>query len=270
MAYLPLADAMFLCPRMAPVVAETRLRHQRAIELAGAVNTFGNAFIFATEVRKLDKQQVLVSSMLPRLMTAFQACIIVGERGLISEATLLARKALEVTFRIVAISRSEEVADKYIQADELNRRKLLDKLRALRTVTRALEEMHKLDKLHADATSIVKAEWIRELSVQWYAEQAGMLDFYNTAYAYFSQSAHTTVRDLEVLVEKDAEGEIEGLRYGPDPEGLSDLLCSSIEFVLVGLEEAFSVLPRGDTPGLLELRERMSSLSDDLANRSET
>ena len=249
---------------MDEIVAETRRRHRHAVELAESLNIFANSFIFATEVKKSQRQQVLISSMLPRLLTAFQACIITGERGLSSEATLLTRKVLEVTFRIVAISRSDDVATKYIQSDELNRRKLLDKLKSLRTVQHSPEEAERIDELHADATSTVKAEDIKELSIRWYASKAGMLDFYNTAYAYFSQSAHTTVRDLETLIDRDQAGEVEALRYGPDPDGLSDLLCSAIEFVLISLEAAFMVLPNGDHDRLGRYREQMTALFDEL------
>jgi len=267
---IALTDAMFLCHHMSDVVAETRNRHRRAIKLAEAVNVFANGFVFATEVRESDRQQVLVSSMLPRLLTAFQACILTGERGLSSEATLLSRKVLEVTFRIVAIARSDDVAAKYMQADDLNRRKLFQKLMLLRTFKRTTEETKQIELFHADAASIVEAGGIKELSIHWYAEQAGMLDFYNTAYAYFSQSAHTTIRDLEALVDKDAEGEVEALRYGPDPAGLSDLLCSAVEFVLISLEAAFLVLPSGDMDRLGQLREEMSTLSDELADSNQT
>lgn len=261
---LELSDAMFLCKGMENIVSQIRGRHRHAVQLAEGLNIFANHQIFATEVKKWDRQQVLVSSLLPRLLTAFQACILTGERGLSAEATLLARKVLEVTFRIVAIAKSDEVAAKYVQADGLNRRKLLQKLKSLRTVQHTPEETQRIEQLHAEAAAIVKAEGVEELSIQGYAEEAGMLDFYNTAYAYFSQSAHTTVRDLEALIEKGPDGDIEALRYGPDPDGFSDLLCSAIEFVLISLEAAFTILPNGNPEGLARFRKELTDLVDEL------
>jgi len=92
---------------------------------------------------------------------------------------------------------------------------------------------------------------------------------YNTAYALLSESAHANVRDLENLLEMDAGGNIEALRYGPDPNGLSEDLSIGIECVILSLEAAFTLLPGCDTEGLKRLRERMMSLFSEL-DKSET
>lgn len=264
---LQLSDAMFLCPAMAKVISDIRNEHRLALELAEELNVFGNRQLFATHVQKNNLQQVLVSSLLPRLLTAFQASVLTGERGLSAETKLLTRKVLEVTFRIVAIAKSEEVAKKYLQSDEQNRKKFLNKLRLLKTVKNTPEEVAKIDALHADATAKIVADDIKDLSIHWYADQACLLDMYNTAYAFLSESAHANVRDLVNLLETGEDGDIEALRYGPDPEALSDDLSIGIESVILSLEAAFALLPGADTEELKRLREKMTSLFSELDKR---
>lgn len=266
---LQLSDAMFLCPGMAKVISGIRNEHRLALELAEDLNMFGNRQLFATHLSRTNLQQVLVSSLLPRLLTALQASVLTGERGLSAEMKLITRKVLEVTFRIVAIARSEEVAKKYLQSDEQNRKKFLNKLRLLKSVRHTSEDLAKIEALHADATEKIVVDDIKNLTIEWYARQADLIDMYNTAYALLSESAHANVRDLENLLEMDAGGNIEALRYGPDPNGLSEDLSIGIECVILSLEAAFTLLPGCDTEGLKRLRERMMSLFSEL-DQSET
>lgn len=257
---IQLSDAMFLSPTMAKVISDIRAHHRLAFELAEELNVFGNQQLFGTHVSKDNLQQVLVFSLLPRLLTAFQASILTGERGLSAETKLLTRKVLEVTFRIVAIAKSEEVAKGYLRSDEMNRKKFLNKLRRLRTVTHTKEELAQIEALHTDATTKIAAEDIRDHNIEWYAEQAGLIDMYNTAYALLSESAHANVRDLVNLLETDDGGDITALRYGPDPDDLSEDLSIGIESAILSFEEAFALLPCADTEKLKYLREKMTSL----------
>lgn len=264
-----LSDAMFLCPGMAKVISSIRREHQPTFEFAEALNVFANHQIFSAEIKKWDLQQVLVSSLLPRLLTAFQGSVIVAERGLSAEAKLLARKVLEVTFRVTAIARSRDVADEYLRSDETNRLKFLNKLRLLQSVKHTPEEIAKIDELHAEVSATIVAKGIKEKSIYWYAEKAGLLDYYNTAYALLSESAHANIRDLYPLLETDADGDIEALRYGPDAE-VGDILCIGIESVILALEAAFSLLANGDSTSLESMRTKMLSLFQHLEEKSET
>jgi hypothetical protein len=265
-AQLPrqLTDAMFLCEHIVDLVPQIRLDHQHAFALAEDLNYFANGQLFATTVKKGDRQQVVVSSLLPRLLTAFQGGLLLAERGLSAELKLLTRKVLEVTFRIAAIARDADVAEKYIQSDEMNRKKLLSKLRRLRTVTHTTEELATIDQLETEVKAAVQAAQIKELSIEWYAEKAGMSDFYNSVYAYLSQSAHANVRDLDALVERDVHGEPEAFRYGPDPDGTSDILCTAIEVVVIALDAAANILPNFDRNKIAEFHQRMEVLFSEL------
>jgi hypothetical protein len=258
-----LTDAMFLGEGVGIVISEIRSRRGRSFRLAERVNVFGNAFLFSTQVKRHNVQQAVVSTLLPRVLSALQGCVVVSERGLLSEAVLLARKVLEVTFRLVAVAKSQDVATKYVQLHDLNRLRLLEKLKQLKCVRFTPEERLMLDDAKAKSADAAKVAGLKALSTKWFAEEAGMLDFYNSLYAFWSQSAHATIGDLNDLVETRQDGSIDHFRYGPETDGLDHLLCSVIECVLIALEASFGVLPGGRQGELQVLRDEMLALHDD-------
>jgi hypothetical protein len=257
------ADAMFLGQGMQSVIAEVRRRHQGAFSLAEELNSYANSKLHDIEAKKSIPQQFLIAALIPRLLTAFQGCVLMAERGLSAEATLLARKVLEVTFRIVAISKSPDLAAKYIQSDEVNRRDLLGKLRSLESVRHPADTTNSLDDLHAEVSAKVKTEGIHSPTTRDYAEQANLLDYYNTAYAYFSQSVHANVRDLEELLDTNEEGDLEAIRYGPDPDNVGNILSTAVESVVLSLEAVFRLFS-GEMPvGLRHVRRKMEKLFEE-------
>lgn len=251
---LPLSDHMFLGAEVPDLIDLVRATCPEHFHLAAELNHFANAWFFGTEPSKEDVRHVLVGTLLPRLLTAFQGSVIMAERGMSAEVRLLVRKVLEVCFRIAAISKDETHAYTYIRSDETNRRKYLNKLSSLKSIEHSPEEQAKIKRLQVEVTEVIKAKSIEEIGTQWFAERAGLMDLYSTAYALFSESAHANVRDLEPLILKTADGDIEGLEYGPDLVQLPDLLLTSIETTVIALEAAFTVLPGGDPVRLAALR----------------
>lgn len=255
-----LSDHMFLGPEVPELLRYVRGIYPEHFCLAQDLNLFANSWLFRTQMVEENVQHILVGSLLPRLLTAFQGAVIMSERGMSSEVRLLVRKVLEVCFRLVAVARSEENAYAYIQSDEPHRRKYLNKLKALKSVKLDKSEIQLIEKLRQDVDAAIQSQSIKEIGTQWFAERADLMDLYNTAYALFSESAHTNVRDLQPLLVQRENGEIEALEYGPDTFHMDDLLLTAIEATIIALESAFSVLPFGDVEGLANLRSRHDAL----------
>ena len=251
---------MFLGPEVPELIAHVRGSCPEHFRLAEDLNLFANSWIFSTRPTTEDVQHILIGTLVPRLLTAFQGSVIVGERGMSSEVRLLVRKALDVCFRLVAVAKSEEVAYAYIRSDETHRRKYLNKLKSLKSVEHTQVELATIERLRQEVDDAIKTQSIEEIGTQWFAERAGLMDFYNTAYALFSESAHANVRDLEPLIVKSAAGDIEALEYGPETSQISDLILTSVETTIIALESAFTVLPGGDREHLARLRARHDEL----------
>ena len=255
-----LLDRMFLGPALAGVVPQMRQKYSEAFEFAEALNEYANKKLVEITATRTNKRHLTVAALVPRLLTAYQGCVLLAERGLASEASLLSRKVLEVTFKIVAIAKSEETATKYIEADEVSRREILKKLRNLTTVTRTPEEHESIERLHAEAAAAVSTHKLHAPTTRDYAEWAGLLDYYNSAYAYFSQAAHATVRDLEATVDIDEHGDPVAFRYGPSEQDQPLLLNTASEAVVISLGAVFELFPVDTTAGLRHLHRRLLNI----------
>jgi hypothetical protein len=253
-------DRMFLGTALAGVIPQMRQKYRDAFDFAEALNEYSNKKLLEITATRTNKRHVTVAALVPRLLTAYQGCVLLAERGLASEATLLARKVLEVTFKIVAIAKSEETATRYIEADEVSRREILKKLRNLTTVTRTPEEQQSIVRLHLEVATAVNAQKLHAPTTRHFAEWAGLLDYYNTAYAYFSQAAHATVRDLETTLELDLDGDPVAFRYGPSEQDQPLLLNTASEAALIALGAVFELFSVETTAGLRHLHRRLQNM----------
>lgn len=253
-------DELILGQEPGAAIAQIRARHSTAFALADEVSHYLNYKLNDSGARRCSLQQGLQAALLLRLISAYQGCVLTSERGMQAEAILLGRKVLEVTFRIVAISKSEDLAAKYLQTDHFNRRRILGKLRSLTSIRRSAEETASLDKLHAEADEKVRGDGIEEVTTKRYAEVAGLLDYYNTAYAHFSQSVHAHISDLEALVVTDEEGDPVAFRYGPVTGFQSQVLATAIESVVMSLEAMFTSRNEDVPAGVSILSRKMQAL----------
>lgn len=253
-------DELILGQEPRDAIAQVRARHSAAFALADDVARYLNYKLSDAGASRRSLQQGLQAVLLLRLISAYQGCVLTSERGMQAEATLLGRKVLEVTFRIVAISKSEELATKYLQTDHFNRRSILRKLRSLTSIRRSAEEAASLDKLHAEADEKVRGDGIEDITTKRYAEAAGLLDYYNTVYAHFSQSAHASISDLESLVVTDDKGDAVAFRYGPETDFQSNVLATVIEAVVISVEAMFGSRSEGVPVGVRTLKRKMQDL----------
>ena len=253
------ADDMFLGEELRSTAFKIRSRHKDAFKLAEEINTYANWKLQDTTAKRSNRQQVLMAALLPRLLTAFQGCVLLAERGLRVEAMILARKVLDGTFRIVAIGRADETAKRYIESDEISRRDVLKKLQSLSTVKHDSTTTADIQNRHKEVDARVRSEGIRSTSSKDYAELAGMLDYYNTAYAYFSQSAHANLRELEDVIETDDDNDPVAVKYGPSDEDISLVLNTASEAVVISLGAVFDLFAGQPPVGLRVLQRKVAT-----------
>lgn len=235
-------------------------RYQDIFDLAREAISYADIKISEIAPRNSNIQEMIVGAMLPRLFSSFQACIILGERGLSAETLLLARKVLEATFRIVAISKNAEVAELYAASDEAIRCQILKKLSNLQTVERSDHEQSEIEELKEEVQKNVRDRSIQDISTKRYAEYAGMADDYNTAYAFFSQSAHLNPRDIEELIEINDAGEAKSIKYGPSEENIPEALSTAVLHLVNSLSSALELFNVRERSGIKVLERKILRL----------
>lgn len=250
---------MFLAPEFEKVVAQIRLAHAKSFDFAWRLNELAHEALFGAKVVHGDLQQLLLATLEHRALTSYQSVVLLAERGLPSEAQVVLRTLLEVTFRIVAIAKDKDVGPAYVLEDELHRRKFINKYKLLGEEIRTEVSEAVLNDLQAAIKQKIKAHDIKELKTQWFAQRAGLESFYNSAYAVLSESVHVNSRSLQSALNLDENDNLVGLSYGPDDRDLDDHIYTAAEALLLSLRAIHSVIDTDYASQIEQLQEELKN-----------
>ncbi len=78
-----------------------------------------------------------------------------------------------------------------------------------------------------------------------WAKEAGLYDWYLSAYALLSMSVHVKVKDIEHYLVHDDAGRVSELKFGPENSQIQIVLATAIEAMLIALK-GVAVLLRTD------------------------
>lgn len=196
-----------------------------------------------------------------RALGAHQTSILLVERGLVAEARIILRTHLEVLFKLRAISNDREIAKAYVYEDEIFRKKFLNKFKLLSDDVKQAQGSPQLDDLLKAIKENIDTKEIVERQTQWYAQKAGLSDYYNTAYSLFSGSVHANVRELQELIKVDEQGKIQEILYGPDTAtALDKLLLTGGETQCLVLEDVSRTFSLKIESQSTELHSRLKKL----------
>ena len=219
-------------------ITKHRNDHSALFSVCESINYLSQTHLYRLNIHSEDVQELVVSLLFIRALGAFQTSILLIERGLTSEARIILRNLIEILFKLRAVSRDRDVARAYVYADEIDRKKFINKFRLLSDDLRQAHGNPKLDELLQAIKENIDVKDITERQTQWYAQKAGLSDYYNTVYSIFSRSVHVNVRELEELLVTDGEGHITEITYGPDAaKGLDRLLLTGGETQCLILED---------------------------------
>ena len=214
-------------------IEKHRIENKSLFDLCIEINQIAQTQLYKLDVHSKEVQEILLCLLFIKSLSSFQGSILLIERGMLTEARVILRTLLEILYRIGAISKNKEIAVAYVQADERNRRKFLNKFKLLSDSVKEAHGNPELDDLLNTLNQNIDEKDIKELQTQWFAHKAGLDDNYNTAYSLFSSSVHANVRDLEELVIADDEGNIKEILSGPDVTGIPVLLLTGCEALIL-------------------------------------
>ncbi|SDE55719.1 hypothetical protein SAMN05428966_10972 [Massilia sp. PDC64] len=105
-------------------------------------------------------------------------------------------------------------AEDYIRADVIHRENFLKKFKRLKPTEERIIAQQSNQTLLDNTSQRIKAEKIRDLTVEEYAKAAGLIDFYCSAYTVLSQQVHVNIGTLDRYLDIDADGNLVGMKYG--------------------------------------------------------
>lgn len=217
------------------VIAQIRRRAPSWFELAEEALTLCSGLLGRIRPRGNDGQRVLVAILYRRLVSSAEAVLLLAERGMHTEALVLRRSTMEALFVLGALWQQPELVSVYVDNDTHRRRDIYKNIRkASATVRNNLGStliIDDLDPMIRDLDQQTKGK--RYLSVEQFAQAAGLHDHYLTDYCLLSEAAHHVARDLERNIGARTDDSIEAILWGPEREEPFRLLFPTIDHLMM-------------------------------------
>lgn len=207
------------------------------------LNALAQSVLNRAVIHPDDRKEVYLTLYFQRMLTHYQAVIIMAERGMLHQVEIMLRCMLDTLFDLVAFHKHEQLFEALILGDNSQRLALLKEIREQQktAATFTQEELDDLDK------TIVSAEDIDhdDFKVYMKADMAGMLNDYRTTYSLLNATVHTTVRSIETDINFSQDSyDIVGFNaYGQSSDNMATLLMMSANYLIVGLEMLLNIFP---------------------------
>lgn len=211
-------------------------RYVTKLELAMAVNRCAHRLLFSIEITSDELKDLLLSTLLARQTSTFQAFIILAQKGLLAQAEMLIRALAESMFLVGAIRKEKGFAENWILSDEISRKRNLVRLNDDRR-RRGEPPDETSVALIAELEKKIRDRNIKKFTTREIAELAGLESYYDTVYGFFSMAVHSTSRSLDTALYTDRAGKVTSVEYGPVIDGLDMHLDYAISMALHVLHE---------------------------------
>ncbi|MBE9397258.1 hypothetical protein IOQ59_08300 [Pontibacterium sp. N1Y112] len=243
----------FLADDMASTSDALCTEYGAYLDVCKELNEFSQKLQYEFEVNTSDPAQLLSAILFTRVLSTYQASLLVAQRGMKQQLKMLIRCALEL-YPLVAISKDRDFVFDLIKSEEVERNRNIKKI--IKFKERNKEEGDELEearRLHKELDAKIKKEKLKKVSVFDCAQKAELADWYDTLYALMSSTLHSSIRSLEEALHMDEEQKnILALKSEPDIEGFDDLLIALAECLMNSLLAVSKVLSM-DEPEIVEL-----------------
>lgn len=192
---MPIDESGFLSIEIEDWIKKIRKDHSSLFMLADEVNGLCQKSMFELDAHNRDIQEMLVAALYIRLLSNYQGVILLCERGMRVEAETVLRAMVEALFSLCAIAKNQGLAVDFVREDQIRRLKFIDKYRKLHGKLPEHCNPEKIEMLEKELKE--EKQGIRGRSTEEWAKEAGLHDWYLSAYAVLSDSVHPKVREME-------------------------------------------------------------------------
>ncbi len=240
---MPFSKDGFLGKEAWGLASEIRERQKNLFALFYEVNRFTEQTIKEIRVSKSNPQELISACLFTRVLEGLQAAVILIERGLDLDATVILRGVYEALVYLRLSCEGKDFVGKYISKHDIDRLELLKKIRKDDPESkiykiREYTSDESINQIISELEAKIKNEGIdiekfkKDFSKRMLAEKAGMEELYKIYYYVTSDSAHTHPRVLERYVATDEKGNPLQLNHGPCGENARLSLITAVEFLL--------------------------------------
>jgi len=241
---------------------ECRHRYYEWFKLCEELNRYSIKLSQTLKISEDNRQQPLAIALFFKLLSFFEGSVILAQRCMVNETKVLLRTLMENLFILKAITKDESMANHYYEYH------FFEKLRSLKQIkkygsTKFYSGLN-LDERIKELEEIRKQKKLKRLGVDDWADKAGLIEFYTTAYPVLSWTAHSNVIDVGQYIRGKSDDEIEGVEWHPQLEGIAELLLTAIECVVIGLRSVNELFNLGVEKEITVYSQRYQQLAKKL------
>jgi len=207
-------DDGFLSPTAAHWIAKHQVDHQSSFAMAAELNRLAVRALHAGEPKRHNEQQVLACMLFARVLTHFEAAVLLAERGMGPSGKAMLRVLCEAVFNLGACANDPAFVGELVKDDRFRRAALIEALLELPAGEVPASPAERA-QLSAEAEQLRKeakaAGQKKPLGAAYIAKKAGLLDYYRLFFVPYSGAVHSSVRDLDSHVASTSDGLIDAL-----------------------------------------------------------
>lgn len=230
----------YLGPDPNSSMMQIRARDPIWFEHARDVSICAGDIILRLSVHSGDVRELVSAVLYRRIASAFEAVIVLAERGMYTEGLNQRRSMLEGLFILGALWKKPHLVETYLDDDQ---HRVLRVLKNVKRTSPMIQEalapelpLAAIDEKVADLKPSTAGR--NATTAAAYAEAAGLLDYYLTDYSFSSEAAHHVAKDLERQIALNEDGSVNGVYWGPEAELPSELLSNAVDYMLMAIVAA--------------------------------
>lgn len=238
----------FLADKPEATIHQVRQREPEWFDFAEEVASFAGDLIYRLHVPQGYERLLLAALLYGRIAAAFEAVIALAERGMYTEGRSIRRSLVEALFILGAIINQPHLVTVYLQNDKHRRRNIFKKIKKLSPKLRnVLAPELTADVVNKELAELeAAAKGATYMGPEQYAQAAKLYDIYLTDYSFLSEATHHVAKDVERQIAVNADGDVDGMYWGPESALPSSLLSPALEHLLIaarGIEVLFNIGP---------------------------
>lgn len=178
-------------------------------------------------INRYEPRELLGGALFARTLASSQAAIIMLEHGLLSQAKVVLRSALEYLFALAAIEAKPELAVTFTQSIDANKRSLADQM--LQCTSGELRDALSAEQFDEARLREIRSSKASGFNVSQLADAAGMMHLYHSVYPILSFATHVSIVDLIDHVVVDDYDNVTELKNEPEMDDQESVWEFAIE-----------------------------------------
>lgn len=230
------AEEGFLSTAMGGFSQQCRRKFSEWFALCSLVNRYGIGIIPRMGYHPDNRQEYLCAALFLRVLSTFEATVILTKRCMLDEARMILRALMEALFALRAIALDAEMAEAFYQNNLNLKLKALHKYKDSHSDDEIPHGVD-VDKRVAELKEQVNVRGVSSVSVEKLARKAKLYDYYTSAYTVLSWTVHSNILDIaSSYMAGRSDDYIEMVQLSPQMEEADKLLMSALECVVRALQ----------------------------------